>query len=722
MSEVSKSKPSTRDRLRISWRKTRLWLLFAGGILGTIIAINIPFSSETSSILLNVGDVSPQEILAPYAYSYASEVLTEQARQEAVDAVPNYYDPPDSQVARQQLEGLQAALVVIDSDRVELQESQTPRDEIVEELTNLEILQLDEDTAGILLDLLDNRWNAIRQEAESVLQQVMRDEIRDDRLDEARRTIPAFVGISTTLTPGETDLVIELVTNFVAPNALYNDAATQAARDTARQSVAPVVNSYATGETIIDSGEVVKPLHIEALQAYGLLKPPNRIQDIALISLLVVLLSIALALFTYRVHQAEIRQPRITATLSGFLVIWALAMKAMIPSTGVLPYVFPAATLPILMSVLFSNGLGVTTALVTGVIASYLGSRGHELALYVILSGTLGALTVGKADRLRAFLWAGLAASTAAVAVIIIFRVPDPATNALGKVTLVGAGIASGMLSAALSMGLLQPLGSLLGVITTMQLYELARPDHPILQLLLRNAPGTYQHSLQVANLAEQAAREIGANPLLTRVGALYHDAGKAVRPQFYIENQLPDQNVHEQLDPTTSAGIILSHVQEGLDLARKHRLPPIIQNFISEHHGSMRANYQYRAALDSVQGDDSKLDARDFTYPGPRPQSRETALLMLADGVEAKTRADTPEDEEALDELVHAVIKDRLDRGQLDNTELTLRDLETIRHSFVNTLKGIHHPRIRYPSAEDDSQQDAQASKPLSPPTPQEQ
>jgi putative nucleotidyltransferase with HDIG domain len=254
-----------------------------------------------------------------------------------------------------------------------------------------------------------------------------------------------------------------------------------------------------------------------------------------------------------------------------------------------------------------------------------------------------------------------------------------------------------------------------------MQLYELARPDHPILQLLLRNAPGTYQHSLQVANLAEQAAREIGANPLLTRVGALYHDAGKAVRPQFYIENQLPDQNVHEQLDPTTSAGIILSHVQEGLDLARKHRLPPIIQNFISEHHGTMRASYQYHAALESVQGDESELDARDFTYPGPRPQSRETALLMLADGVEAKARADTPDDEDALDELVHTLIKDRLDRGQLDNTELTLRDLEIIRHSFVNTLKGIHHPRIRYPSVEDDAQQDAQASNTPSPTTPQE-
>jgi putative nucleotidyltransferase with HDIG domain len=484
----------------------------------------------------------------------------------------------------------------------------------------------------------------------------------------------------------------------------------------ARQSVAQVVKSYSAGETIIERGDVVLPLQIEALETYGLLTDPNIIQDIALISLLIILLGICMAIYSTRTHPDQMRQPRIIATLGGLFFVSSIAMKAMVPGSGVLAYLFPAAALPILLSALFGNGLGVMTALVSGVVASYLGSRGQEIALYAILSGTLGALTIGKADQLRSFLWSGLAASTAALAVIVIFRFPDPATNTLGKITLVGMGIGSGMLSAILSLGLLQPIGNLLGVITSMQLYELARPDNPVLQLLLRNAPGTYQHSLQVANLAEQAAREIGANPLLTRVGALYHDAGKAVRSQYYIENQLPGQNVHEQLDPTTSAGIIVSHVQEGLELARKYRLPAIVQHFISEHHGTMRANYQYQAALDTVQGDESKLDPRDFTYPGPRPASRETALLMLADGVEAKTRADNPEDDEALIQLVHSLIKKRLDEGQLDNTDLTLRDLETIRHSFVSTLKGIYHPRIRYPEQDPSSEKQA-ASPPSDPP-----
>lgn len=715
MSTASGSKKLSPRHLRNLWKNARLWLIFAGGLLGVIIAVNLPLTPETSSVVLEVGDVSPVEILAPYDHSYASEVLTQQAREEAAAAVPNYYDPPDSQVARDQLNNLQAVLTVIDSDRVELRESDTPRTQILDELTNLENLELDEETANVILDFQDNRWQAIKLEAESVLQQVMRDEIREDRLEEARRTVPAYVGISITLTDSEKEIVIKLVSAYVAPNSLYNDEATRTARDAARQSVAQVVESFFAGETIIERGDVVLPLQIEALEAYGLLTDSNPLQDIALISLLIILLGICMAIYSNRTHPNQMRQPRIIASLGGLFVLSSIAMKAMVPGTGVLAYLFPAAALPILLSALFGNGLGVMTALVGGVIASYFGSRGQEIALYTILSGTMGALTIGKADQLRSFLWSGLAASTAALAVIVIFRFPDPATNTLGKITLVGMGIGSGMLSAILSLGLLQPIGNLLGVITSMQLYELARPDNPVLQLLLRNAPGTYQHSLQVANLAEQAAREIGANPLLARVGALYHDAGKAIRPQFYIENQLPDQNVHEQLDPTTSAGIIVSHVKEGLELARKHRLPTIVQHFISEHHGTMRANYQYQAALDSFRGDESKLDPRDFTYPGPRPASRETALLMLADGVEAKTRADNPVDEEALDKLVHSLIKSRLDKGQLDNTDLTLRDLETIRHSFVSTLKGIYHPRIRYPGQDPNTEK--QAASPSSDP-----
>ena len=341
---------------------------------------------------------------------------------------------------------------------------------------------------------------------------------------------------------------------------------------------------------------------------------------------------------------------------------------------------------------------GIVGALVTGAIAGFLGSRGLELGIYVAFSGAMGALMIGEAERLGSFFWAGLSSALAAVVVIVVFRFPDPATDAVGKASLIGASVLNGLLSASLAFGLLMLVSSIVGITTNLQLIELSRPDHPLLQFILRNAPGTYQHSLQVANLAEQAARAIGANPMLTRVGALYHDAGKALRPQFFIENQVPGQNIHQQLDPATSAGIILAHVKDGLELARKYRLPRQVQAFIPEHHGRLEASYQYQAAVDAAGGDTSLVDKGNFTYDGPRPHSKETALLMLADGVEAKARADTPKDDAEIEALVQSIIQSRLTSGQLDRTNMTLKDLDTVRRSFVSTLKGIYHPRIRYP------------------------
>jgi putative nucleotidyltransferase with HDIG domain len=233
-------------------------------------------------------------------------------------------------------------------------------------------------------------------------------------------------------------------------------------------------------------------------------------------------------------------------------------------------------------------------------------------------------------------------------------------------------------------------------------LLEIARPDFPLLQEFLRKAPGTYQHSLHVANLAEQAAEKIGADALLTRVGAIYHDIGKtAADPSFFIENQVPGSiDTHGDLSPEEAAAAIRRHVKDGVALARKHRLPRRIDDFILEHHGTMLTQYQYTEAVERAGGDADKVDASQFRYPGPRPRSRETALLMLADAAEARSRAENPEGEEKLREIVRSVIERSERLGQLDNTQLTLHDLNLITESFVTTLRGTYHPRIQYPAS----------------------
>jgi putative nucleotidyltransferase with HDIG domain len=242
---------------------------------------------------------------------------------------------------------------------------------------------------------------------------------------------------------------------------------------------------------------------------------------------------------------------------------------------------------------------------------------------------------------------------------------------------------------------------------TALQLMEISRPDHPLLQFILRNAPGTYQHSLQVSNLAEQGAEIIGADTLLTRVGAIYHDSGKALNPYFFIENQLPgNSNPHDSLDQVSSAQTIIRHVSDGLELARKHRLPRRIQDFIAEHHGTMKTRYQFSKAVEAAGGDESLVDESQFIYPGPRPRSRETAILMLADGSEARVRAERPADENQLRKVIKSVVENRLSSGQLDETNLTLRDLDELIDSFTTTLRGIYHPRLEYPDTKKESPQ----------------
>jgi hypothetical protein len=700
MEDLSGGRPSIGERIKLAWQATRLGLIFALGLIGTILVLSIPQSQNGSTFILEPGDVAPQDILAPYSLDFPSEELTEQAREEAADVVADIFDPPDNNVARQQLENLREVLDYIDSVRAD---QFGTSEQLIEDLVNNEEVPLSTEVAQAILDLPDPRWEAIKLETTSVLEQVMRNEIREDRLNEARRSVPTLVSIA--LPESQVQLVSHLVTAFVATNTRFNQSATEEARDEARQSVELVRKSYAAGETIVDRGDKLTPLEIEALEAYNLLKPPEPWQRIAIQLLLVTLLASTIALYAYRIHPTEIKNTRHALTLSIMFIVVALSMQLMIPGRTVIPYLFPAATLPMLLAVLFSPGMGIMGALVSGALAGFLAPRGLEFGLYTVLSGTLAALIIGRAERLSSFFWAGIGTSVSAATVIVIFRFPDPATDLLGKATLMGAAIINGLLSASLGFGLLLLIGNFLGTTTSLQLIELSRPDHPLLQLLLQNAPGTYQHSLQVANLAEQAARAIGANQLLTRVGALYHDIGKALRPQFFIENQVPGQNVHEQLDPATSASIILSHVDDGLELANKYHLPESIQAFIKEHHGTQKVRYQYHAAIEAAGGDKNLVKVDEFTYPGSAPLTRETAVLMLADGVEAKARADKPQNREEIDKLVRWVIADRLSNGQLARTDLTLKDIDTIRSTFTSALRNFYHPRLQYPEpAEEDT------------------
>lgn len=683
------------SRAKSRWLTRRNVYLISLALLGTgliFIALALPLYASLSAPEFRVGEVAPQDVVAPRAMEYISEISTSRQREAAAQAVSPVYTLPDTSVARRQLERLRATLAYITSVRADAFASP---DQKMADLAALDDIHIAQNTARRILALSDARWQAVQQEAIVALEQVMRSTIREDRVEEARRSVPALVSLA--LPEDQAEIVAELVAGFVAPNSLYSEELTEAARQAAREAVAPVSRTYVAGELIVQRGQVITPQVMEALEQLGLAQRGNRWQDLVSASSLTILIMLFVLMY---VRRSPLRYDlRGLTIIISLLMIFLFSGRLIIPEHAIIPYIFPFAAFSLIVASLYGTDTAMFFTVPLAILISYNLPNSLDLTLFYLLSGILGVFTLGAARRVMSFFWAGAAIAFAGAAVILAFRLPNPNTDLVGVLTLVGVAVVNGVASSSLTILLQYFLAQFLGLTTPLQLMEISRPDHPLLQFILRNAPGTYQHSLQVANLAEQAAEQIGADTLLTRVGALYHDAGKALNPFYFIENQVQNSaNLHEDLDPATSAKIIIQHVPDGLELADKYRLPRRVKDFIAEHHGTMLTLYQYYQAVEAAGGDENQVDEEEFRYPGPRPQSRETAILMLADGSEASVRAERPKDEEELRALIKKVIGNRLANGQLDDTELTLSDLDKIAESFTATLRGTYHPRIEYP------------------------
>jgi putative nucleotidyltransferase with HDIG domain len=683
--------------IKIPARRTLFFSLLIGSTFAiAVMALLAPLIAPLSRPSLQVGVVATQDIQAPRAITYQSSLLTDEQRDTVARALPPVYTSPDTSIARKQLERLRAAIAFISSVRAD---TYSTTDQKISDLSALEDIQMNQDLALRILALPEQRWQAVQQEAIVVLEQIMRTTIRDDRLAEARRSLPAMVSLS--LTEDQAAIVASLVEAFVVPNSFYSPELTEAARQQARQSVSPVTRSFITGETIVQRGSVITAEDLEALQALGLVQPQYSWKEVVSMACLVFLVIIFVILYLRR-NPVLLQDTRGLTLMVILFLVWLVSARLVIPGHTLLPYIFPVAAYGMLVAVLFSNEIALITSLALAVLVAYGLPFSLEIAMYYAIGSFFGILTLGRARRVMSFFLSGAAVAVGGALIAIVYRLPEPTTDLVGIISISGGALLNGFSSAGLTILLQFFMAQFLGMTTALQLMEISRPDHPLLQYLLRNAPGTYQHSLQVANLAEQAAEHIGADTLLTRVGALYHDVGKAKTPVFYIENQvLGNENPHNDLAPEASAHMIVQHVLDGITLAKKYHLPRRIQDFILEHHGLMITRYQYANALKAAGGDESKIDIEQFRYPGPKPRSRETAILMLADGCEARVRADRPKDEAELRKIIQEVFDNRIAQGQLDDTNLTLNDLSELAESFSTTLRGIYHPRIEYPALE---------------------
>ncbi|MFQ5593108.1 MAG: HD family phosphohydrolase [Anaerolineae bacterium] len=659
-------------------------------IAGISLILTQPLLSR--GVSLEAGEVSPRDFRAPRQITYESDIRTERARQQAANAVPRVYDPADPKVAQEQIRRATEVLDYFGTIRYDPYASLEQKTLWINQMPEL---QLPEAVVSDTMALDDSSWQVVSTHTLALLSQVLRQPIREG-LDviEARRRIPNAV--DPTLPEIEARVVSALVSGFVKANSFYNEEKTEEQRASAREAVPVQTHTYEKEEIIVREGERVSSEQLEALQKVGLIKQRMRWDDVGGVALMVVVIVLVVGLYLRRLTPDLWTSRRRLVLLVVVTLASAAAAEPMVAEHTRIAYLFPMAGAAMLLSSLAGPHIAVAVTWLISIVIGLLGGGSLELTVFVLVGGMVAALSIWRIERLNVFLWSGLFVALANVATVTAFELQSIEHPAMSILIHAGLAVANAGLSTGLALAGFYTLGALFGITTSLQLMELARPTHPLLHQLQLKAPGTYHHSVLVSNMAEQAAQRVGADALLVRVGAYYHDVGKTLRPYFFVENQIEGANVHDRLDPETSAQIIISHVPDGLELAEKHGLPAALRDFIAQHHGTTLVSYFYRQAC--VEHGEDTVDKEVFRYPGPRPQTQETAILMLADGVEATARANRPATKDEIDQLVRSVINRRMTEGQLDTCDLTLQDLDQIRQEFVRILKGIYHPRIKYP------------------------
>jgi cyclic-di-AMP phosphodiesterase PgpH len=680
------------------WRQIRheapLWLFGITLVvaLTAIFGFNLVRSTQ---VAVTLGQPSPTEVLAPRSINYYSEVLTEQAREQARARVADVYSTPDVAIARAQLNQVRSIFNFVEVVRADSHADLPSRQRYLQQIEGITV---DPEIASLLLAFSAEEFNEVRNDIDRIVENVMRQEIRDDAtaLGEARRA--ARTQFSLTLSQAQERVVTALAPQFIVANSFFNEEATTQQRAEAAAAVEPRERTVVRDQPVIRVGDTVTEEHLEALERLGLLQREISWGLIGSIFFAVILAVGLIVLYWYRFRGPLINSPRYLTVLGGLIIIFALGARLLVPGSGSYAYLFPSAALAMLLAVIFDVRLALFVSIVLAFLTGIIARESLELAVFMAMGPLFAALTLRDAQRVNAFFRAGLVAALANMVVIFVFRLGEN-VETIEILELLLFSVLNGIISASVTLAGFFVVGGLFGMMTTLQLQELSRLDHPLLRELLRRAPGTYHHSIMVANLAEQGAERVGANSTLVRVGAFYHDVGKMLRPPFYTENQ-EGINPHETLDPYSSARIIISHVRDGVELARKYRLPDRIRDFIAEHHGD-RVVYVFFKKAQEQAGEGEKVDESRFRYDGPRPRSRESGIVLLADSIEAASAAVRPNSAEAIETLVNKIVDDHLKDGQLDDSGLTLGDIRELRDSFITTVKGRFHVRVRYPGDE---------------------
>lgn len=509
-------------------------------------------------------------------------------------------------------------------------------------------------------------------------------------LKDAKKEYTDFIS-SSDLSDSEKAIALNFV-NVVEPNFFYDKEKTDELIKETLKQVPPVM--IKKNQIVVSEGEPVTAHQLELLGTLGLLS--DSASALYIYIALGVLVIIVMYLQYGYIHKYY---PAINKEFSKIVMISILNVFPVILARlfGMMSnYIIPLACMPMLITLLLNYKISLVFSMLNVILIGGAVGFNPNIIILAILNVVLGGTLLRKMQQRNDILYSSI--TVAVLSSILTFSVGTLTTNNFMEILADSTFAAAGaILSGILTIGVLPFFESTFDIVTNAKLLELSNPNNPLLKKLLMEAPGTYHHSILVANLAELAAEQVGGNPLLARIGAYYHDVGKTKRPYFFRENQFGKKNPHDRLKPEVSSKIIISHVKDGSELAKEYNLPKTIHDFIVTHHGETLVKYFYLTVKNNSENPD-EVKEEDFKYPGPKPMSKEQGIVMLADSTEAAVRSINEPTEEKIEKMVNNIIDDKLASGQLDNCDLTLRDISKIKKCFLKALNGIHHERIEYP------------------------
>ncbi len=676
--------------------RTLLWVFFA--LLSTLImSINL----FGSSISLKEGEIATQDIYyeGP-TVTYTSEIRTDEMRNQAASQVEKIYRV-DSQV----LENLKQQ---IETDFDAIYTAATNND--LQSSDKLKVLR--ESLVGtysdaqlrFILEITETDRTAIKDGLIELIANAMQPGVLAEQIDTLRQSILDSIKVLDFSDQSSDFLTAYFEGLHLEANKTYDAAATTAKIEKVMRDIAGVQVTVLSGEKIISRGYVVTAEQVEKLQYLGL--QTKNFQGFSYLGLLLFMGLLYFIFWLYiRIYLPETRSRQVNLILIGVLLNLMLLICKLISLVSIsdkaevaaqIGFLLPVAAFSMLFAVLMGRRISIFATIIMGICVGVIMHGELSYAFVAIIGGIVGVFSTHRLNQRGQFVGSSVYIAAANVVAITAWGLLwDIKLQTLGVGILMGVG--NGILSAILTTGILPFLENLFRITTIVRLLELSNFNHPLLKRLMMEAPGTYHHSILVGNLAEAAADAIGANALLVRVASYYHDIGKLKRPYFFIENQLPGENPHDKLAPTLSTLLITSHVKEGVEMLEEAKLPKEIIEIVREHHGTGILPYFYHKAQAQAT-DPSTVKKEDFAYPGPRPQTREAALVLLADSVQAAVQSISNPTKAQIEAKVKDIINIKEEEGQLFDCHLTFKDLGTIAQAFVMVLSGINHSRIDYP------------------------